>query len=379
MSLETKKETEKEKEIEKKQEKEIVKETKKENEKEKEKEKEEKKETDEKLKKPTSKDYYFDSYSHYSIHEEMLQDQIRTGSYCRAILKNKALFKDKIVMDVGCGTGILSMFAAKAGAKRVIGIECSGIIEQARQIVKENGYSDIIKLVHKKCEDIVELPDGIEKVDIIISEWMGYCLFYESMLNTVIYARDRWLKKGGKIMPNKSSLFISGCIDQDFITDKISFWNNVWGFKMNCIKKLIYLEPLVDIIDQSSIVTNSSILKSIDLNTITVEDLSFNVPFELTSKYTDNINAFVTYFTYTFDDCDEIVFVSTSPNSPETHWKQSIFYLQKPFRVQKLETITGNFLMKPNENNERDFDITIDYKVDGKYAKIESSQDYRLR
>ena len=39
----------------------------------------------------------------------------------------------------------------------------------------------------------VELPDGIEKVDIIISEWMGYCLFYESMLNTVIFARDKWL------------------------------------------------------------------------------------------------------------------------------------------------------------------------------------------
>lgn len=39
----------------------------------------------------------------------------------------------------------------------------------------------------------VELPDGIEKVDIIISEWMGYCLFYESMLKTVLYARDKWL------------------------------------------------------------------------------------------------------------------------------------------------------------------------------------------
>jgi hypothetical protein len=39
----------------------------------------------------------------------------------------------------------------------------------------------------------VELPHGIEKVDIIVSEWMGYCLFYESMLNTVIYARDKWL------------------------------------------------------------------------------------------------------------------------------------------------------------------------------------------
>lgn len=50
----------------------------------------------------------------------------------------------------------------------------------------------VITLVKGKVEE-VELPDGIEKVDIIISEWMGYCLFYESMLNTVIFARDKWL------------------------------------------------------------------------------------------------------------------------------------------------------------------------------------------
>lgn len=49
-----------------------------------------------------------------------------------------------------------------------------------------------MKLVRGKVEE-VELPDGVEKVDIIISEWMGYCLFYESMLKTVLFARDKWL------------------------------------------------------------------------------------------------------------------------------------------------------------------------------------------
>ena len=50
----------------------------------------------------------------------------------------------------------------------------------------------VIELVKGKVEEVT-LPDGIEKVDIIISEWMGYCLFYESMLQTVLYARDKWL------------------------------------------------------------------------------------------------------------------------------------------------------------------------------------------
>ena len=51
---------------------------------------------------------------------------------------NRHLFKDKVVLDVGCGTGILSMFAAKAGAKKVIGVDCSNIVDHARTIVKAN-------------------------------------------------------------------------------------------------------------------------------------------------------------------------------------------------------------------------------------------------
>ena len=67
----------------------------------------------------TSKDYYFDSYAHFGIHEEMLKDEVRTLTYRNSMWHNKHLFKGKIVLDVGCGTGILSMFAAKAGAKHV--------------------------------------------------------------------------------------------------------------------------------------------------------------------------------------------------------------------------------------------------------------------
>lgn len=145
-------------------------------------------------------DYYFESYSNFYIHEEMLKDKVRTQSYRSAIENNPEAFKDKVVLDIGCGTGVLSIFAARAGAKHVYGIDNADIVHYAREIVKQNGFKDQITIIQGKVEEI-DLP--VDKVDIIISEWMGYFLLYESMLDTVLFARDKWLNPGGIILPDK--------------------------------------------------------------------------------------------------------------------------------------------------------------------------------
>lgn len=165
-------------------------------------------------------------------------------------MQNPHMFRGKIVLDVGCGTGILSMFAAKAGAKHVYGIECSGIIHSARQIIKDNKLDKQITLIHGKVEDL-ELP--VPKVDIIISEWMGYALFYESMLDTVLVARDRWLAEGGMIMPDVANLYVVGIEDAQYKDEKIHFWDDVYGFDMSCIKKIAISEPLVDTVNPDQV------------------------------------------------------------------------------------------------------------------------------
>ncbi|KAJ0929927.1 putative methyltransferase [Helianthus annuus] len=108
--------------------------------------------------------------------KEMLKDVVRTKTYLNVIYKKKYLFKEKIVLDVGAGTGIFSLFCAKAGAKHVYAIECSQMADMAPDI--------------GKVEEI-DLP--VPQVDAIILEWMRYFLLYENMLNTVLYARDKWL------------------------------------------------------------------------------------------------------------------------------------------------------------------------------------------
>jgi type I protein arginine methyltransferase len=167
-------------------------------------------------------DYYFGSYSHFYIHEEMLKDQVRTNAYRQAIEGNKDDFKDKIVLDIGAGTGILSIFAARAGAKHVYAIENAEIAFFAREIIKKNGLEDKITVLKGKMEEI-ELP--VKEVDIIISEWMGYFLLYESMLDSVLWARDKYLnKKNGKMLPDRAQIFIAGIEDENYKRQKAQFW-----------------------------------------------------------------------------------------------------------------------------------------------------------
>lgn len=180
----------------------------------------------------TSKDYYFDSYAHFGIHEEMLKDEVRTLSYRDSIYQNRHLFEGKVVLDVGCGTGILSMFAAKSGAKMVIGVDMSNIIHKAREIVALNKLDNVITLIQGKMEEI-ELP--VDKVDIIISEWMGYFLLYESMLDTVLYARDRYLAPNGMIFPDKAQMYIAAIEDGKYKEEKIECTLNCTYFIHNII------------------------------------------------------------------------------------------------------------------------------------------------
>lgn len=324
----------------------------------------------------TSADYYFDSYSHFGIHEEMLKDEVRTKSYRDAIIKNAHLFKGKVVLDVGCGTGILSMFAAQAGAKLVIGVDMSSIIHQAKKIVEANGFSDVITLIQGKMEEVV-LP--VDKVDIIISEWMGYFLLYESMLDTVLYARDRYLVEGGIIMPDKATMRICAIEDEEYKEEKIEFWNNVYGFDMTCIRDLAVIEPLVDCVNERSVCTTEPNFFVIDILTVTKEELDFDKTFTLQAVRDDFAHAFVVYFDIFFSKCHKMVQFSTGPHSKYTHWKQTVFYLKDVLTLKKGEEITGTIKCARNEKNPRDLNIDIEYAMQGNMCAVESKLEFRLR
>ncbi|KAF3625335.1 putative protein arginine N-methyltransferase 1 [Capsicum annuum] len=360
----------------------------------------------------TSADYYFDSYSHFGIHEEMLKDVVRTKTYQNVIYKNSFLFKDKVVLDVGAGTGILSLFCAKVGAKHVYAIlpmtleynglesyvelavifaissnmadplqfnfqiECSSMADMAQEIVKQNGFSNVITVIKGKVEEI-DLP--VPQVDIIISEWMGYFLLYENMLDTVLYARDKWLVKDGLVLPDKASLYLTAIEDADYKEDKIEFWNSVYGFDMSCIRKQAMMEPIVDTVDQNQIATNCQLLKTMDISKMTSGDASFTAPFKLVAERDDYIHALVAYFDVSFTKCHKLLGFSTGPKSRGTHWKQTVLYLEDVLTVCQGEAVVGSMTVAPNKKNPRDVDIMLKYSVNGRHCRVSRTQYYRMR
>jgi protein arginine N-methyltransferase 3 len=302
---------------------------------------------------------YIDSYSHFSIHEEMLKDTIRTNSYRDCMYQNESVFRDRIVLDIGCGLGILSMFAARAGARLVIGVDQSEIVFQAMDIIRENGFEDKITLLHGKMEEVT-LP--VEKVDIIISEWMGYFLLYESMLDTVLWARNQYLKSDGLVLPDYCSLSLVGIHDDDMLSKRVAFWDDVSGFKMSCMKSVVIAEPEIRVIDKKNIITEPSTIKVLNTLTCLYKDLEFTSEFSLVITQPGRITSLVGYFDVEFR-CPSKVEFSTGPMKDSTHWKQTVFLLPKPLDVSLGEVIKGQLACKKNRKDPRC--LTINITLDG--------------
>ncbi|KAJ3132691.1 Protein arginine N-methyltransferase 3 [Geranomyces variabilis] len=316
-------------------------------------------------------DYYFGSYAETEIHESMLKDQVRTESYRDFAYHNKAYFKGKVVLDVGCGTGILSMFAARAGAKHVYAVDNSTIINKARRIAKENGLENAITFVQGKVEE-VQLP--VDTVDIIVSEWMGYFLLYEGMLDSVLTARDRWLAPDGIVAPSRSDILICAIQDEEWINEKYTFWSDVYGFQMNTMKRGFLNDGNVDFVDPKTIISTTATLKRIDIESVRVEELDFETPFRLEIVKAGRVNGLCGWFDIWFEGHNaadtttggaEIsqVFFSTGPQARGTHWKQTAFAFENALEVDQGSVLEGIFRCVKDKDNHRELTVELDFAV----------------
>nr|KJB54099.1 hypothetical protein B456_009G020400 [Gossypium raimondii] len=233
---------------------------------------------------------YFCTYAFLYHQKEMLSDRVRMDAYYNAVFQNKHHFQGKAVLDVGTGSGILAIWSAQAGARKVYAVEATKMSEHARTLVQANNLQDIVEVIEGSMEEVV-LP---EKVDVIISEWMGYFLLRESMFDSVICARDRWLKPSGVMYPSHARMWVgpirSGLVDQkknDYeaaMDDWYGFLEDTkdyYGVDMSVLtrpfsneQEKYYLQTsLWNNLHPNQVIGTAAVIKEIDCLTASVNDI----------------------------------------------------------------------------------------------------------
>ncbi|XP_074383195.1 putative protein arginine N-methyltransferase 6 isoform X2 [Apium graveolens] len=309
-----------------------------------------------------------------------------------------------VVVDVGCGTGILSIFCAQFGAKRVYAVDASDIAAQANEVVKANNLSETVIVLHGRVED-VEIN---EEVDVIISEWMGYMLLYESMLGSVITARDRWLKPGGLILPSTATLYMAPVTHPDRYGESIDFWRNVYGIDMSPLlplaKQCAFEEPSVETICGENVLTWPHVVKHVDCYTVTNQELeSITTKFDFQSMMRAPFHGFAFWFDVQFigpgilaansdplslqdytnlpiegsqrrkrANPNETLVLSTAPEDPPTHWEQTLIYFYEPIEVEQDQHIEGSVTLSQSRENCRFINIHLEYASGGRSFVKES-------
>ncbi|CAL8581726.1 Ribosomal protein arginine N-methyltransferase rmt3 [Xanthoria parietina] len=326
--------------------------------------------------------HYFSSYDHSDIHETMLRDTVRTDAYRDFIYENKNIFAGKVVLDVGCGSGILSLFCARAGAAKVIAVDNSSIINKAREIVYVNGLSDTIQCLSGKIEELV-LP--VKQVDIIVSEWMGYCLMYEAMLDSVLWARDRYLAPDGLMVPSHATLKLSLLADDEEIADKVAYWSSVYGFDMSCMLARAHDEVEIRTVRPKAVPSRSEVILQLPLHTIGKDELTFNgVDFVLEAERNiDHLHGFVIHFDIAFavsrdhNIQEAKVIFSTGPSGRETHWQQALALIDtsgaKVTSFKRGERVSGWLGLRKGDEKSRDLEVTINWRTRTSTADSEAT------
>lgn len=269
-----------------------------------------------------------EQYAQASIHRWMLRDEIRNEAYRTAL--RWAVKPGHSVLDMGAGTGILSVFAAQAGASHVYAVERTTIVEMARRMMQRNRLEDRVQIIHSDLED-ASLPG---KVDVLVSEWMGGLGVDENMLAPLVMARDRWLKPGGTIIPARVTAMLAPAWVAEF-DEAICHWqSHPHGVDLGEIAVALASEVHMTQIPvgMADLLSPPQELWSHDAYTCTLEeaDRSFVATLEFLATRRGKLNGVVAWFTA---DMGGGVTLTTAVDAPVTHWGRLLFPIRRNVEV----------------------------------------------
>jgi len=262
----------------------------------------------------------------------------------------------------------------------VYAIEASTLADWTELVIAKNDLSETVKVIKSRVED-VQLP---EQVDVIVSEWMGTFLIFESMLESVLYARDRWLKPGGLMFPSHGEILLAPISVDSYYAEKVNFWRTVYDVDMSPLipyaKKCALEKPIIDrALKPENVLADPIVIKDIDLSNVPInapyEKTIVNFSFQLSKS--GNFHGFAAWFAVLFyGSCPErskATILSTAPECKDTHWHQNMFLFDDPLEVIDGQIVKGTIRYQRNPELMRHLIIDITFSIE-EFGKVFSKK-----
>jgi protein arginine N-methyltransferase 1 len=281
--------------------------------------------------------FFIPEYESLRIHDMMLSDRVRTRAYQSAIEAN--VKPGDVVVDVGAGTGILALVAARAGARKVYAIEPTGVIDLARRIAERNGLASRIEFIRARVEE-TRLP---EQADWMLSEWLGVFALQENMLPAGALARDRFLKPGGGMLPETVGLLLAPVENEELYEEKVGRWQRQpYGLDYSDFASCQATDVHVAALGQSSLLSEPALIAELDMRS--ARDASLVAQASITAIRARVCHGLAGWFRAAFPG--DIV-LDTGPDHPVTHWAQAFFPVREPLAASRGDRVAVTFAAEP--------------------------------
>ena len=283
--------------------------------------------------------FFIPEYDSLRIHDMMLSDSVRTTAYQRAV--ETSVRPGDIVLDIGTGTGILALFAARAGAGKVYAVEPTDIIDVAKRIAQRNGLASRIEFIQARVEE-VDLP---EKADCIVSEWLGVFALQENMLPSIASAIDRLLKPGGKILPETVRLFLALVEDEELHNRKIGCWQEQpYGLDHSDFADCQANDVHAIAIEPETLLSDA--VEVARLDTLYARDSRLDARTVLTAARGGVCHGLAGWFRAEFPGG---IALDTAPSQPLTHWNQAFFPMVEPMPLGRDDEVAVSLATEPED------------------------------
>ncbi len=271
-------------------------------------------------------------------HHNMLRDYVRMAAYRRAI--ENSVKPDTIALDLGCGSGILSFFTARAGAKKVYALERRpDVIYMAEELAKANGLAEQIEFIEGASSHISEAKFQ-PKPNLLVAEILGNGILEEHVLEFTLDARRRFLAPDARMIPWKLDIyfFAYDCGVRMSRKEEVSELKDLYGFDFSLLGQVLESKATTRLDRYNTMLyqTMSEPVLTKSLDFYTLKDTSFSDSFELVALEDGNVTSFCGYFKA---HLDEDTILTNSPWAPPTHWTHLLYTLAKPRAVKKGDRI----------------------------------------